>query len=117
MDTRTMETAVRFGILEKVQAFESELRTIQGVVDVEFDLDGFYDNMRQVIFLVKYDIPAAIEDYFQRRRELVANCLRIAADNDLTRTEDRIEDHGTWFYFVTRCGDTWKGDPNEQSTL
>lgn len=108
MKQRTMETAERFGILEKVQAFESELRTIQGVVDVEFDLDGFYDNIPYVIFLVKYDIPAAIEDYYQRRRELVANCLRIAAYNDLTRTEDRIEDYGQHFYFVTRCGETWK---------
>lgn len=108
MKQRTMETAERFCILEKVQAFESELRTIQGVVDVEFDLDGFYDNMRYVIFLVKYDIHAAIEDYFQRRKELVVNCLRIAADNDLAHTEDRIEDYGEHFYFVTRCGETWK---------
>lgn len=108
MKERTIKTAERFGISEKLQAFESELRTIQGVSDVEFDIDGFYDNIRYVIFLVKYDIPAAIEDYYQRRRELVANCLRIASDNDLSRTEDRIEDYGQHFYFVTRCGETWK---------
>nr|DAQ92813.1 MAG TPA: hypothetical protein [Caudoviricetes sp.] len=59
MNDRTTATDARFGISEQCAALERDLLTLPGVVKVEFDLDGFYDNLRQVIFLVKFDIPAA----------------------------------------------------------
>ena len=107
MKERTINTAKQFSILDKVEKLEAELLSIKGVVEVDFDLDGFYDNLKQVIFLTKYDIPVETENYFEARRQLIADVLKVAEENGLKRTEDRIEDYGTWFYFVTSCGDRW----------
>lgn len=55
-----------------------------------------------VIFLPKYNIPVSAEDYFERRRTLLTEVIRIAGKNGMARTEDRIEDYGQHFYIVTR---------------
>lgn len=100
-DNRQRATAVKFNILEKVEKLEAELLKIDGVKGVDFDLDGFYDNMKQVIFLTKYDIPVSDVDYFDKRKTLIKNVLTVAENNGLKRTEDAIEDYGEHFYFVT----------------
>ena len=53
---------------------------IPGVVDVEFDLDGFYDDLHQVIFLTKYDLHPERPDYWQARREMLQAIIRIEVD-------------------------------------
>ncbi len=108
MEERERKTAERFGILEKVEKLEKELLTIAGVAEVDFDLNGFYDNMNQVIFLTKYDIPVGSLTYFAQRKELLDSVKRIAEENDLYPSGDPIEDYGEWFYFVRDCGKTWR---------
>lgn len=103
LNEREQRTADRFGITEKVESFETDLLTIPGVVKVEFDLDGFYDNLHQLIFLPKYDIPVSAPDYFVQRRELLSSVLETAKKHGLTRTGDRIEDYGQHFYIVCNC--------------
>lgn len=49
MNDRTSATAARFGISEQCAALQRDLLTLPGAVKVEFDLDGFYDHMEQVI--------------------------------------------------------------------
>ena len=56
MNDRTAATAARFGISEQCAALQRDLLTLPGAVKVEFDLDGFYDHMEQVILLVKFDV-------------------------------------------------------------
>ena len=107
MRERERKTAQQFNILDKVEKLEKDLLTIDRVMEVEFDLDGFYDNMNQVIFLTKYDIPADTEDYFNKRKKLIADVIKIAHNHGLTRTEDRIEDYGEHFYFVMRIVKGW----------
>lgn len=107
MKERELETAKKFAIVGNVEKLQKELLQIDGVVDIDFDLDGFYDNMHQVIVLVKYDIPATLEKYFEVRRELKNNVIKVAKENGLRKTEDRIEDYGTWFYFVFKHDKTW----------
>lgn len=107
MKERTLNTANRFVILDKVEKLERQLLEIDGVVEVDFDLDGFYDDSNQVIFLTKYDIPVTLENYYEVRKQLINNVLKVAKNNGLNRTEDRIEDYGEWFYFVTTCGNRW----------
>lgn len=107
MKERTLNTAKQFSILDKVEKLESELLSIKGVIEVDFDLDGFYDNLEQVIFLTKYDISVEEENYFELKRQLLTEVLRVAEENGLKRTGDRIEDYGEWYYFVTSCGDRW----------
>ena len=108
MKNRTLKTATEFNILDKIQKLEKELLCIDRVTEVDFDLDGFYDNIGQVIFLTKYDIPATTENYWHIRQKLLVEIVMVAKDNGLTRTEDSIEDYGTWFYFVFKHDKTWK---------
>lgn len=108
MKERTIKTAKEFSILDRVEKLERELLSIDGVTKVDFDLDGFYDDIHYVIFLTKYDIPVTLENYFETRQQMVKNILEVANNNGLKRTGDRIEDYGEWFYFVTSCGSRWK---------
>ena len=100
---REQKTADYFGITDKVENFKSDLLKIPGVVDVEFDLDEFYDNLHQLIFLPKYDIDVAATDYFNRLRQLLHSVLEVAKNHGLSRTGDDIENYGEHFYIVCRC--------------
>lgn len=112
MKERELKTAQKFGILNKCQALEKELLQIDRVEKIEFDLDGFYGNIYQVIILATYDIPITLENYFETRKEVVKNIIKVAGNYGLTRTEDSIEDYGTTFYFVFRCSKEWKNKEN-----
>ena len=109
MREREMETAKRFGILDKMEKLEKDLLSVENASDfIDFDLDGFYDDMKQVIVIIGYDIPVGTENYFEVRRKFVVDVLEVAMKNGLTKTEDRIEDYGESFYIVFKHDDTWK---------
>lgn len=107
-DNRQKETARRFGILARCEALESDLLKIPGVVDVDFDLDGFFDSLHQVIVLVRYDIDIRCPDYFDARRELQKGCIMAMLAHGLTPSGDPIEDYGEHFYFVRQCSKAWE---------
>ena len=96
---RQKKIAEQFGILPLVEKLQADLIALDGVEDVDFDLDGFLDNIPYVIFLPKYNITG--DDYFTRRRVLLTKILQEAENNGLFRTEDSIEDYGQHFYIVT----------------
>lgn len=77
MNDRTAATAARFGISEQCAALQRDLLTLPGAVKVEFDLDGFYDHMEQVILLVKFDV--AYRNYFRDLRDLRQGVIDTAA--------------------------------------
>lgn len=95
------ETAEHFGILDSIEKLRSDLMDIDGVIDVDFDLDGFWSDIHQVIFLPKYLLP--LDGYYAARNEMVRNILECAGRHGLTRTGDPIEDYGNHLYFVTDC--------------
>lgn len=107
MKERELRTAKKFNIVDKVEKLKKELLEINGVTEVEFDLDGFYDNMHQIIFLTKYDIPVASENYLELREQLLNDVIKVVNNNGLTRAEDRIEDYGSHFYFVMKYEKEW----------
>lgn len=107
MDKINKRIAENFKIVNQCNNLEEALLNIDGVVKVDFDLYGFLDNLHQVILLIGYDIPLSSPNYFEKRREMVNHIISTAAENDLTRTEDRIEDYGEHFYFVFRHGKKW----------
>lgn len=96
---RQIKTAEQFGILPLVEKLQADLMALDGVEDVDFDLDGFWDNIPYVILLPKYKITG--ENYFKRRRVLLTKILQEAEANGLFRTGDSIEDYGEHFYIVT----------------
>lgn len=83
MNEKTRRTAERFNIIDKVEKLQKELLQIDGVIDVEFDIDGFYDNIGDFIFLTKYDIPVNLENYFEVRKQLKQNVIGVAKNNGL----------------------------------
>lgn len=103
---REQRTADNFGITELVKSLQDALLSIQGVVSVDFDLDGFWDNMNYVIILTGYEIP--FDNYFSACRQMIDSIISTAADHGLTRTEDRIEDYGAHLYFVFSCDKRWE---------
>lgn len=106
--------AERFGILERCKAFENELLRIKDIVPdksddgIPFDLSGFLSNIFQVIIVPKYDIRADRDDYWEARKQLKESVVALAEKYDLYPAGDRIEDQGAHFYFVFRCGKSWR---------
>lgn len=106
--------AEQFGILERCKAFENELLQIKDIVPdkfddgVPFDLNGFLSNIFYVIIDPQYDIQADRDDYWEARKQLKERVVALAEKYDLHRTEDSIEDQGRHFYFVFRCGSSWR---------
>lgn len=101
LDERQRKTAERFGLTEKIEKFQRELLEIEYIEDVEFDLDGIYDDINEVIILTKYNIPVSAENYYSLRRKMTEEALETANKNGLRKTQDEIEDYGEWLYFVT----------------
>ena len=106
MRERDAKAAARFGILDRLQKLESELLSIRGITEVEFDVDN-YDEIPHVILLTRYDIPPSVEDYFTVRRKQVEEILYTCLKHDLFPSEDRIEDYGEHWYIVRRTGQSW----------
>ncbi len=99
------KTAEHFGILPQVEKLTRELLRIDGVAEIEYDLDGFWSDIQHVIILAKYDIPVADPAYYAKRRTMLNSILDVCAQNGLRRTGDTIEDYGEHYYIVMRC--TW----------
>lgn len=104
---RHAETARRFGIMPECEKLEAELLQIPGVTSVEFDLDDFYDDLGQVIFLIGYDIDVSDLDYYDKRREMLKSVIVCAYENGLGPSGDSIEDYGEHYYFVRRIMNGW----------
>lgn len=106
--------AEQFGILDRCKAFEKDLLKIKDIVPdtlddgIPFDLTGFLSNIDYVIIVPQYDIRADRDDYWAARKQLLESVVALAEKYDLHRTDDRIEDQGAHFYFVFRCGTSWR---------
>ncbi len=109
-----IQTTEQCGILERCKAFEKELLQIKDIVPdksddgIPFDLSGFLSNIFQVIIVPQYDIGADRDDCWEARKQLKKSVVALAEKYDLHRTEDYIEDQGAHFYFVFRCGKSWR---------
>ena len=108
MRERDRHTAERFGILERVEDLERELLKIDHVVGVEFDLDGWYSDIYQVIVLPEYDIPVTTPDYFTVRKDMLREILAVTREFGLNPSGDSIEDYGKHYYIVRDCDKSWK---------
>ena len=114
MRARDIKIAEQFGILKRCKAFEEDLLKIKDIVPnkfedcILFDLTSFLSDIYYVIIVPKYDIRADRDDYWEARKHLLESVVALAEKYDLHRTDDRIEDYGAHFYFVFRCGKSWR---------
>ena len=100
--------AEQYGITQKCESLKRDLLKITGATSVEFDLNGFLDNMYQVIVLVGYD--------FHKIKGTVwfaVDVLNTACLHGLEKSDDRIEDYGEHLYFVFNCDPSWLKKSNE----
>lgn len=109
MRNREKQTAERFGILDRLTAFEQAILTIPGIIgsDVDMDLNGFYDGIRQVVIVPGYHIDAPGAEWYQQRREMISRIVETANAHGLHRTGDPLEDYGEHLYIVFQCDGTW----------
>lgn len=108
MKKSTLETAKHFGILERVENLEKRLLDIEHVVSVDFDLDGFWSDIHQVIILPEYDIPVNLPNYYDVRSQMLQEVLAVAREFGLGPSGDAIEDYGRHYYIVRACDASWK---------
>lgn len=83
-------------------SLERDLLSIDGVTSVEFDLNGFLDDIHQVIVLVGYDFHIVT-----RKLRLAVDVVNTACLHGLEESGDRIEDYGEHLYLVFNCGQSW----------
>ncbi|MBO4847275.1 MAG: hypothetical protein J5525_13400 [Lachnospiraceae bacterium] len=102
-----MEIASCFGIKRNIEQLKKKLLEVPYVKDVEFDLQGYLDDIYQVIFITKYDIPMHSDGYTQRRQACKYGALQAAYECGLKPSGDAIENHGGYFYYVLNSKD-WK---------
>jgi hypothetical protein len=107
MKQREIDTAARFGLLDRLQALESDLKAVPETTRIDFDLSGLHDHC-PLCFVVGYDINVRREDYFEARREWLKAIIMAFLAHDLHPTGDTIEDYGASYYFVRRMGKTWE---------
>lgn len=117
MKDRYIAIAETYGILHRIKSIEADLFGIKHVGDVEFNLDGFYDDLDEVIILVRYDIPIASDTYFKDRTALIMSVIEKAKEHGLKRTLDKIEDYGRHFYFVFSIADKEKFYSDRKETV
>lgn len=110
MKERTQRIIERYNLNDKIENLTKDLLAIPYAVSVEYDLDGFLDNIPQVIFLVKYDIPISLDacDYFKARQGLIYDVIGTASNHGLRKSEDIIEDYGEHYYFVFYHDKSWR---------
>lgn len=116
MRDRERMTAERFGLLEKIEDLERELLKVDHVVGVEFDLDGFYSDIFQVIVVPEYDIPVTTPDYYAVRKDMLQEVLAITREHGLNPSGDSIEDYGKHYYIVRDCDKSWKALVEQNKT-
>lgn len=103
MNEATTTIAEWYGLTKKCESLERDLLSIDGVTSVEFDLNGFLDDIHQVIVLVGYDYHK-IRSAWSVAGKIVEKALLY---HDLNDSGDLIEDHGEHLYLVFDCGPSW----------
>lgn len=110
MKHKDRQTAEHFGFLSRLQAFEKSLLEIECITGdkVDFDLDGWHDDIRQIIIIPAYHITSPGLRWFEDRAAMINRINEIAASFGLHRSGDSIEDYGAHLYIVFECDNTWQ---------
>jgi hypothetical protein len=94
--------ARRYGLSARIEALEKDLLSIRGVTGVEFDLNGYLDDIYEVIVIAAYEMDATkgLSKYYEDHGRIQKKLVETARKHGLRRTEDALEDMGAHFYIV-----------------
>ena len=83
-DKRAEQRAIRCGILGRMQALESALLCIEGVSDIDFDIDTYGDyQVSHVILVPRYTLDVERPDYYDARKAQLRFILNVCEMHDL----------------------------------
>lgn len=116
-DKRAEQRAIRCGILGRMQALESALLCIEGISDIDFDIDIYGDyEVSHVILVPRYTLDVERPDYYDARKAQLHAILNVCEMHDLHSSGDRIEDQGNHWYIVRTCGQSWPRFLDDEAT-
>ena len=103
LKSKEKELADKYGITEHINKLTNDLMAIEGVTDVDYDLDGYNDGMNGPITLVDYALDAKLSasEYFQDVKELLNKIYQVFEDNGVVIEKEETEDNDSYFYFVS----------------
>lgn len=104
-DKKAERQAAQFGILDRMISLEEDLLKIEGVSNIDFDIDN-YEDCHQVILVPRYKVPLD-ENYYKNRGKQLAEIIQVCENHGLLNSGDRIEDYGEHWYIVRNCGIGW----------
>lgn len=107
-DKRAEKRAEALGIADRMRALENDLLNIEGISDIDFDIDN-YEECQQVILIPRYDVPrgGGAGNYYRNRAKQLAEIIQVCENHGLLNSGDRIEDYGEHWYIVRKCGIGW----------
>lgn len=104
-DKKAEHQAAQLGILDRMISLEEDLLKIEGVSDIDFDIDN-YEDCHQVILVPRYKVPLD-ENYYKNRGKQLAEIIQVCENHGLLNSGDCIEDYGEHWYIVRNCGIGW----------
>ena len=116
-DQRAERRAIACGIQGRMQALENDLLQIEGISDIDFDIDTYGDyEWSHVILVPRYTLDVERPDYYDARKAQLDQVLNVCERHDLHPSGDRIEDQGCHWYIVRSAGKSWPVFKNDTAT-
>lgn len=87
---------------EELSSLEQDILALPGCDKLDIDTHDM-EEIGYIMILPGYEgIPLSDPQYYEKRKQLLNDILRVVKEHGLTRTEDRIEDYGSCWYIVLR---------------
>lgn len=87
---------------QELADLEADILALPGCDKLDMDTHDM-EEIGYIMLLPGYnDIPLSDPQYYEKRKQLLKDILRVAKEHGLSRTEDRIEDYGSCWYIVLR---------------
>lgn len=87
---------------QELSDLEADILSLPGCDRLDMDTRDM-EEIGYIMLLPGYnDIPLSDPQYYEKRKQLLKDILRVAKEHGLSRTEDRIEDYGSCWYIVLR---------------
>ncbi len=87
---------------QELADLEADILALPGCDKLDMDTDGM-EEMGHICILPGYnDISLSDPQWYEKRKQLLKDIIRVAKEHGLSRTEDTIEDYGSCWYIVLR---------------
>lgn len=107
------QTAKEFGIYDELKDFENDLLKIKGVKNIDFDLDGMYDNIGFVV-IVDFDIDT--EHFFEDRRQIASKVRATALEHEIVAS-DPMELEDNYIYWAVHFKDNKRFESLKENAI